>query len=1282
MRRLWRASRRPLRWARRLALALLLPLLLAAAVGQWWLLPNLNDWRDDLANALGNALHAPTRIDAATAEREGWQLTLRLRGVSLRDPETGAVLASFSRAAATLDLWRSLWQWRLAFSHIRLEGVNLTLEQGWDGMPRLRADTAAADAAPALAEVARWLFEVGRLDIVGDQLTVLRRDGGTLRLLHPYFQVRDAERGQRLTFTAEWPTERGDQIQFRVERTMAAPESWQGRFELRAGRLNLSEWLPSREASVRSSVAHRESANREALTAALVIRGEWRDWQPTRIEGQLRLSGDEGSSEWNLAGQRLASGWQLQGQARIADNNGGVVAEPTVELSQTGEQWQGRIRALRAQDVLAWAMPWLDQPARQWLAPLQPHGELPEIAVRFDPTARTYAVTAQLREVALQPVRGLPGFERVSGTVEWTPGQGRVTLDSRKVRVDTAGLLRAPITLETVAGTIIWQREADGLRLTSTSLDLANADLNARVWGSVILPDRGTPLLDLHSHYRDVKVSAARHYLPAAVIPQRGIAWLDRALVSGRVAAGDATLRGPAAAFPFDQGDGLFETRFQVDNAVLDYAPGWPRLEAAQGTVLFRGSSMQVDISAGRLLDAQVERIAARIADLNTTVVQVKGRAKGPGRSMWQALRDSPLGRDLGEDLPDLRIDGANSLDLELTIPTDERPIQAQGRVGLLDNTVKLMTGNLQLDRVRGAVRFSEASLNAKEVQARLRGEPAWIDLDLIGGEGNRNLRAQLRGQWGLPTLARPSAELLKQYVSGKSAWEAVLTVPTGRRARRDQTAPFNLDLHSDLRGVAVQLPALLGKAAAEIRPIRISLRPGLGSSEELNVALRYGEGVQAVLELADFSRDPRLLRGELRINAGAARLPDAPGLAVVARLPRWELNALTVSAPGLLEQSGNAASPWRVLRSLDARIGELSVGQQTFTGVALNAVRQEKGMQIEINSEALAGRVIAPDQPSPERPLQIALRRLYLRRAADAMVGVAKDPDPNAPDPRWLPPLIITVSALRLNEAALGRLRLAALPRPNGIRLTEFTLDSKRQRIEASGYWERTGSGPLSRLNATLHSRALGETLAAFGYSGVGIAQGETRADLAVTWAADLPDFALEQLEGSLKLHVGPGQLLDIDPGMGRMLGLFNVQNLMRRLTLDFSDLFKPGMSFDQIMGEFTFKRAQAYTDNLVIEAPAARIQIEGRTGLKEHDYAQHITVTPRISGALPVAGAIAGGPAVGAAVLLAERLLQKGIENATRYRYALTGSWDRPVMELLEEPQPPAAKGLAGDQ
>lgn len=1290
------APRRVLRWTRRLVLALLLPFLLLAGFGQWWLLPRLNDYRDDLARALEDYLRVPVRIAAVSATRDGWRLGLRLRGVSLSDPDGDATLASFTQAVITLNLWRSLREWRPALGRIRLEGAKLTLEQGPDGTPRLLGDAADADVASSLPEFVRWLFSLPRLEIVGERLVVRRPDGVTLRFPHPYLQLKETAHGQRLAFTAELPDGFGGRLQLIVERRhegLADPERGQGRFELRADRLNPAAWplLPT-----------------AAGQAGLELRGDWRDWRPVRLEGQLRLAraarGGEGhpvppesrqarlpEGELRFDGRRLATGWQLQGNARFGDGKGQVAAQPTFELNQTGGQWQGSVRELRAQDLLAWVTPWLDEAARRWLVPLDLHGELPEIAFQAGPNLADYSATVQLRGVACRPVRGLPGFDNVTGTLEFGSDRGRIELDSRKIRVNTDGLLRAPITLDALRGTVNWRRSTDGLSLESTGLTLANADLDARFWGSVTVPDAGEPSLDIQGQYRDVRGEQARRYLPVAVIPAEAVAWLDRALVGGRVVAGEVVFRGPPARFPFDGGEGLFETRFRVENAVVDYRPGWPRLEQGRATVTFRNRGLRVEVEAGRLLDGQVENASAWIDDLANVVVQARGRVKGAGASMWHALEDSPAGRALGENLPALRIDGVATLDLELAIPLDPRPNRVWGRVGLAGNGVSLPTWNIELDRLRGDVRFTESDLEANNVQAALRGEPVRLDLDLAGREGRRELRVQLQGRLSLPALLGEPAVALEPYLAGRSAWEAVLTVPTHRREQRNAPA-FTLDLDSDLRGAAVRLPAPLGKATGEARPLRISLYPS-GRETGLSLALEYGPAVRAALELEDFPRQPRLARGELRIDAGPAKLPDAPGLVVFANLPRWsphipvgpsDTNDSVAGSARRRAAAAAGAEPktaefWRVLRGVEARIGELVIGGRSFSGVTLRAVREQDGMRVELDGEALAGRVTVPDEPTPRRPVNAALQRLHVGRTVAEASGRAPFAEI---DPRRLPPLVLTAAELRVNEATLGRLRLIAMPRPDGIRLTELDLNSERQRIDASGEWWWTGGGQASRLQATLRSQALGETLAAFGYPGSGVDRGETQAELAVEWAAPLPDFALERLEGNLKFEVGSGQLRDINPGLGRMIGMFGVQNLTRRLSFDFSDLFQPGMGFDRIAGEFTFKRGQAYTDDLLIEAPAARIEIQGRVGLQARDYDQTITVVPHYGGALPVAGAIAGGPAVGAAVFVAERLLQKGIEHATRYRYHLTGSWDNPLLKSLQESPAAEVKGFASDK
>ncbi len=1190
-----RAARRAFRWTRWLILALLLPALLLAAFGQWWLLPRLNDYRDELGDALRDYLHLPVRIETVTAAREGWRLNLWLRGVRLRDPDSDAVLASFSRALVNLDLWRSARERRPVIEDLRLEGANLILEPGLEGMPRLRtaADSTAetGDAALSLPELARWLFGLRRLVIVGEQLTVRRPDGVDLRFPHPFLKLQDTPQGQRLTVTVEWPGRRDGQIQFMIK--------------------PLGDGLTVDEID--------------------------------------------------------ATGWRVEGYIGFEDGADRTVAHPRFELTgDGGERWRGRVWDLRLQEVWAWLMPWLDEPARHWLEPLAPRGELPEITFQAD--ADKFVVAARLREAAWRPAHGLPGFKNLSGMLELKPEGGHIALDSRQTQADTGGLLRAPVTLDTLTGVVNWERTVAGLRFDSRGLELANADLDARIWGQVTLADTGETLLDLRAEYRGVQVDRAWRYLPVAVIPSEAVTWLDGALVGGRVASGEGVLHGPAHAFPFDHDEGLFETRFQVEGAVLDYATGWPKVEGLAAQVTFRNRGLRIEASAGRLRDAGLRNLTAGIDDLENAVVRVQGRANGLGASLWRALRESPVGHEWGTALPDLRIDGASTLDLDLTIPLDARPTRVRGRVGLANNRVTLPTGTIDLGSVRGEVRFTESSLDARDLRAVWRGAPLRLDLDLTGPEGRRELRTRVRGRLGLPALLGESSRALAGTIEGASDWEGLLIVPVGWGERRDRGPSFTLNLRSNLRGVAVHLPAPLGKTAAETRPLRIDLRPRERGVEVLEAGLDYGEGVRAVLELTDFLRDPRLGRGELRVNAGAARLPEAPGLTVVANLPRWELNLPAgFPATGAADGSPRTASPWTGLRRIDGRIGELVVGGQSFSQLTLAVTRHEDETRVELDSVRLEGRITVPDAPTPQRPINAALRRVHLQSGEHpARRGVAT----GALDPRRFPPLVLTVIDLRRDAVDLGRLRLVAMPLAGGIGLAECSLEAEPRRIAIDGDWRWTDQGPVSRLRATLEAQTLSEALAVFGYPAPGVAQGETRAELTAEWAGAPTAFTLEDLEGVLRFQVGPGQFLEIKPGLGRMVGLFNVQNLLRRLTLDFSDLFQPGTSFDRIAGEFAFGRGRAETTDLTIEAPAARIEIQGRIGLRARDYNQIITVTPRLGGTLPVAGALAGGPAVGAAVFVAERLLQKGIENVTRYQYTLTGSWDEPVLERLDEP------------
>ena len=83
--------------------------------------------------------------------------------------------------------------------------------------------------------------------------------------------------------------------------------------------------------------------------------------------------------------------------------------------------------------------------------------------------------------------------------------------------------------------------------------------------------------------------------------------------------------------------------------------------------------------------------------------------------------------------------------------------------------------------------------------------------------------------------------------------------------------------------------------------------------------------------------------------------------------------------------------------------------------------------------------------------------------------------------------------------------------------------------------------------------------------------------------------------------------------------------------------------------------------SNDFMMEGPAAKVEIKGETDLARATQNLHIKVTPSISDSLSVA-AFAGGPAVGVAAIVAQKLLNDPFNKLIAYEYDTTGTWDDP--------------------
>jgi uncharacterized protein YhdP len=170
------------------------------------------------------------------------------------------------------------------------------------------------------------------------------------------------------------------------------------------------------------------------------------------------------------------------------------------------------------------------------------------------------------------------------------------------------------------------------------------------------------------------------------------------------------------------------------------------------------------------------------------------------------------------------------------------------------------------------------------------------------------------------------------------------------------------------------------------------------------------------------------------------------------------------------------------------------------------------------------------------------------------------------------------------------------------------------------------------------------------------------------LTWPGAPEASAFERLSGSLELSAANGQLTSVEPGAGRVFGLMSLSHLKRRLALDFNDLTGEGLSFDTLRGTFRLTDGDAYTDNLTLRGSAAEIGVAGHTNLRNRTYDQTAVVTGQLGASLGVAGALAGGPVVGAALLLFSQVFKEPLQGVTRGYYRITGSWDDPQVKRIE--------------
>ena len=1311
------------RWALGLLVAMWLVLAVAWGALHGWIVPRIGDYRLELQAQAERALGVPVRIAAITARSEGLIPAVELSGVALLD-EQGREALQLRRVVLALSP-RSLL--RLGFEQIYIEGPELDIRRAADG----RITIAGLDFntnAQGDSRAADWLFAQTEVALRGGTLrwTDEQRAAAPLALADVDLVLRNGGWRHALRLDATPPPEWGGR--FSVSGSFRQPlltthggnwRRWNGELYAMFTQVDVSR------------------LNQYADLGALRViqgRGALRGWVQVQRGQPVGATVDMALDEVNatlgeklqplvlhqltgrLEGRRLEGGFELGARnLRFEADNGLRWNSGNLQLRHLAQgaagQEEGALQAdsldLAAVAQIASRLP-LDDAAHALLQTYAPRGMVQQLQAGWHgplQQPQQYQLRARVNGLALAAQDQAPKVAGLSGanlSLDLTHKGGRAELAMQDGALLLPGVFEDPVLpLQQLSATVLWQIEGQRIAVQSNDLRFANADAEGqarlawRTADAAKSPARARfpGLLELTGSLSRADGTRVHRYLPLA-IPAETRHYVRDAVQTGSASEVQFRVKGDLHDFPYGHAPGRGEFHIAARVAGVTYAyvppsllaPGdrpWPVLSDLAGELVFDRASMLVRNATGSFAGrpaVRIQKVGAKIADLEHSVVEVDGQVRGPLQDMLGLVSGSHISQLTQGGLDRATASGAADLQLALKLPLAKMAQSSvRGSVTLAGNEVRFVPEAPTVSAARGAVQFTETGFTLAGVQGRALGG----EVRLEGGMGDSAVRVRARGSASAEGLrAAPQLGLLArlaQHASGSTAYTLNLGV------RRGQA---QIEVHTDLVGMALAAPAPLGKSAQTPLGVRFDNRLTPEAAATDSAPLQD----QLTLELGDVARldyvraldgeHARVLRGAVSVGLPAAQAMALPqqGVAANAQLDELDVDAWNdwlgrdQATTGGVGAAGDQSQDYLPDR-LALRAATLVLQGRSLHDVVAGASRAGATWRANVTARELDGYVEyrPAEAGAQQEALHARLSRLALPQSSESQVNALLD----AQQPARLPALDIVVQDFELRGRRLGRLDIEARNRatPDGQRewrLGKFNLTAPEATLVSSGSWALIGGAGQAAQRRTsmdfaLDIRDSGALLARFGMDGV-LRRGKGSIAGQVGWQGSplSPDY--RSMTGQMHVDVEAGQFLKADPGLAKLLGVLSLQSLPRRFALDFRDVFSEGFAFDFVRGDVRIDKGVASTNNLQMKGVSAAVLMEGKADIEHETQDLHVVVVPEINAMTASLVATAINPVVGLGSFLAQIFLRGPLIQAATQEFHIDGTWAEPRVERIQ--------------
>ncbi len=1229
----------------------------------WWILPNLPQYKDDIAGLLSSATGYTINFDALNGEWGGARPRFTLEGVSIS--KDGRSVLYFSKMEGRFG-WRTLVALEPRFHEIQVEAPGLTVRRTQDGL--IHVGGVVVDPNSPDTSFSDWLLKQGVVRMQGVTVAWVDDTRGSQPLIMRDVSVQMQSLLNRHAFQVAMspPAHLSKPLELDgvlYGRSLSKIEDWHGKMALKVPALELAAWRPW------LPVEYVQARGHGNIKAELGMKhGRIASSNLELNLANIYLKSSQLAAPLNLARLTGVLGWER-------DENAAKAAVQTVyarHLALAGKsgvrvapfdfsyKWGDGERRVSAAKVsltqlvaLAPALP-LDEFWRQRISVLAPQGQFDSLDVQWRGelgAPEKFGIDARFTGLGWMAEGGRPGGHNLSGMLAGDEEKGTYSIAGKQSGFDLPDLFAEPrfrFDILNVRGG--WERQKEGrYNLDIAEAALSNADFSATLYGRYQLDGQGPGFADVNGRVERANGPRIQRYLPLA-INEDTHDWLKNSVLRGEVKQGTFKLQGDLARFPFNApAAGIFRAAGKIHGGQLRFAPDYPQVDDIEGDLLFDGVRMEIHAERARIFGAQLRKVKAVIPDLETTeeLLEVSGEAIGPAQEFIRFVNFSAVKGKIDGLTDEMTANGALALQMNIKVPLRRsKDTTLAGRLVFNRNTIYPGPNMPRMEQVIGVLDFTGEAVTSRKITARLLGGPVTLSAATEGGQ----VRVRGQGNFTAAALDTWLGKEIAGRLSGQSDWTGELILKRGRPSFR---------LESNLLGLDARLPAPLEKTAE--KPARFVFEQQSPDDGTRRSGLQFGDIATAVWVSAPAAEGYRLERGELNFG-GKAQLPAESGIRVAGSVKNFDLGGWADILPQ--GRGGKNAG----VSSISLTLGSLEFLGRQFNDITLSGGLRGNLFRTSVTGREMTGSITyrrADDNGVPRISAQFKEFVLpaslpYAQSTGGAAMRLQA---------AGFPAFDLQVEDLKIGSRPMGRLEVIARGVPAGMAIDQLNLIHADSVIRMTGIWKDTGLGE-TRMKVNADIKDAGMMLGRFGYANT-MKKGAATVEGEVTWLRSPADFTFDTLDGALKLKARNGQFLKVEPGAGKLLGIASLQSLPRRITLDFRDVFSEGFAFDEISSTMQVADGTVYTNDFLMKGPAASVKMSGQAKLRDELVKLRVKVTPKISEGVAVAGALLGGPIAGVGALVVQKVLKDPFEEAISYEYLVDGPWENPVVTKLARPQ-----------